>query len=140
LVRKKCRTSEMFFSRRRGCPEPEANAASVPTLTSRGLGAGPARRVVVDFLAVAFLAVAFLTTFAGVLARTGRSLMARTSLSSDSPDTRLRGAGTDAVDGAPQLFRAQRGDDRRARDMVGCDHFQPAMHSRIYVVLPRPSL
>ena len=40
LVRKKCRTSEMFFSRRRGCPEPEANAASVPTLTSRGLGVG----------------------------------------------------------------------------------------------------
>src|SRR6185312_6594623 len=56
LVRKKCRTSEMFFSRRRGCAEPEAKAASVPTLTSRSLGAGLARRVV--FAAVA-LAVRF---------------------------------------------------------------------------------
>src|ERR1700750_1762120 len=40
LVRKKCRTSEMFFSRRRGCPELAANAASVPTLTSRALAVG----------------------------------------------------------------------------------------------------
>src|SRR6185295_2965071 len=38
LVRKKWRTSEMFFNRRRGCPPPEAKAASVPTLTSRGVG------------------------------------------------------------------------------------------------------
>src|SRR6476661_1092573 len=37
LVRKKWRTSEMFFSRRRDCPEPGAKAASVPTLTSVGL-------------------------------------------------------------------------------------------------------
>src|SRR3954451_19283633 len=80
LVRKKCRTSEMFFKRRRGCPEPVAKAASVPTLTSRSLGVGLPRRVVVDFVAVAsarlagvdlsavdFLAAAFLGTFEGLL-------------------------------------------------------------------------
>src|SRR4029079_9306031 len=37
LVRKKWRTSEMFFNRRRGCPPPEAKAASVTTLSSRGV-------------------------------------------------------------------------------------------------------
>src|SRR5215813_5703999 len=37
LVRKKWRTSEMFFSFLRGCPVGEANAASVPTLISFGL-------------------------------------------------------------------------------------------------------
>jgi hypothetical protein len=113
LVRKKCRTSEMFFKCRRGAPEPVAKAASVPTLTSRSLGVGLARRVVVDFVAVAsvrlagvdlpvvdFLAAAFLVTFEGLLARTGRSLTARTSLSSDGSNTRPRGSGMDAVDGA----------------------------------------
>jgi hypothetical protein len=44
--------------------------------------------------------VAFLVTFDGRLARTGRSLMVSPSLSSDSPDTRPRGIGMDAVDGA----------------------------------------
>jgi len=69
--------------------------------------------VVVDFVAVAlervagvdlpvvdFLAAVFLVTFEGLLGRTGRSLTARTSLSSDSPDTRPQGSGMDAVDGA----------------------------------------
>src|SRR6478736_428693 len=52
LVRKKWRTSEMFFSRRRDCPEPGAKAASVPTLTSVGLAATVlARLVVPDFTA-----------------------------------------------------------------------------------------
>src|SRR5262245_890592 len=91
----------MFLSRLRACAEPEANAASVPTLTSRGLDVGPERRDTlatvplavrfagVDLLVVAFLAVAVLVTFDGLLARTGRSLMACTSLSSsDSPDTK----------------------------------------------------
>src|SRR6478752_6910486 len=77
LVRKKCRTSEMFFSRRRGCPELAANAASVPTLTSGALAVG--------LLAVGLERRAVLVTFDGLLALTGRSLMACTSLSSDSP-------------------------------------------------------
>src|SRR5215813_11863543 len=80
LVRKKCRTSEMFFSRRRVCPERAANAASVPTLTSRGLAAGLERRVAlaavalaarlagVDLLVVVFLAAAVLVTFDALLA------------------------------------------------------------------------
>src|SRR6185503_146987 len=131
LVRKKWRTSEMFFNRRRGCPPPEAKAASVPTLTSRGVGESFADRgsvspplradvfagfgavspplradvlvgvaLVPDVLvadvsvAVAFLVAAFVVRFAGadlppavfvvafegLLARTGRSVMARTSL------------------------------------------------------------
>jgi hypothetical protein len=46
------------------------------------------------------LAAAFLVTFEGRLARTGRSLMMCTSLSSDGSDTRPRGIGMDAVDGA----------------------------------------
>jgi len=131
-VRKKWRTSEMFFNRRRGCPPPEAKAASVPTLTSRGVGESFADRgsvspplradvlvgvalvpdvlvadvsvgvafLVADaFVAVALVAVAFLVAalvvrfagadlppavfvvaFEGLLARTGRSVMARTSL------------------------------------------------------------
>ena len=54
----------------------------------------------VDLPVVDFLATAFLVTFEGLLGRTGRSLTARTSLSSDSPDTRPRGSGMDAVDGA----------------------------------------
>jgi hypothetical protein len=102
----------MFFSRRRGCAEPEEKAASVPTLTSRGLAAVLARRVVfaavalvgrfagVDLRVVDFLAGAFFVTFEAVLARTGRSLMARTSLSSDNPDPRPRDSGMEAVDGA----------------------------------------
>jgi hypothetical protein len=102
----------MFFSRRRGCAEVEANAASVPTLTSRGFGVDLARRVVADFVAaalavrfagvdlaaLAFLAVAFLVTFEVCLARTGRSLMVCTSLLSDSPDPRPLGIEMDAVD------------------------------------------
>jgi hypothetical protein len=84
----------MFFSRRRACPEPEANAASVPTLTSRGLAVALARRVAVfvavdlvrlagvDLPVVDFLATVFVAAFEGLLARTGRSLMAGTSLSS----------------------------------------------------------
>src|SRR6478609_5328508 len=131
LVRKKWRTSEMFFNRRRGCPPPEAKAASVPTLTSRGVGESFADRgsvspplradvfagfgavspplradvlvgvalvpdvLVADALvAVAFLVAAlvvrfagadlppavFVVAFEGLLARTGRSVMARTSL------------------------------------------------------------
>src|SRR6478672_8518242 len=142
LVRKKWRTSEMFFNRRRGCPPPEAKAASVPTLTSRGVGESFADRgsvspplradvfagfgavspplradvlvgvalvpdvlvadvsvgvafLVADaFVAVAFLVAAlvvrfagadlppavFVVAFEGLLARTGRSVMARTSL------------------------------------------------------------
>src|SRR6476646_5617198 len=136
LVRKKWRTSEMFFNRRRGCLPPEAKAASVPTLTSRGVGESFADRgsvspplradvfagfgavspplradvlvgvalvpdvLVADaFVAVALVAVAFLVAalvvrfagadlppavfvvaFEGLLARTGRSVMARTSL------------------------------------------------------------
>jgi hypothetical protein len=137
----------MFFNRRRGCPPPEAKAASVPTLTSRGVGESFADRgsvspplradvfagfgavspplradvlvgvalvpdvlvadvsvgvafLVADaFVAVALVAVAFLVAalvvrfagadlppavfvvaFEGLLARTGRSVMARTSL------------------------------------------------------------
>jgi hypothetical protein len=92
----------MFFNRRRDCPELEADAASVPTLTSRGLAVALAVRLpgvavaVVDEAAVdvlaadvagvrlaeadratlAFSAVAFVAR----LARTGRSLMALTSL------------------------------------------------------------
>src|SRR5262245_53389070 len=82
LVRKKCRTSEMFFSRRRCCPEPAANAASVPTLTSRGLAVGLERRgafatvalatvglaavALAAVAAVALAAVAFAVRFAGV--------------------------------------------------------------------------
>src|SRR6476661_2245746 len=131
LVRKKWRTSEMFFNRRRGCPPPEAKAASVPTLTSRGVGESFADRgsvspplradvfagfgavspplradvlvgvaLVPDVLVadvsvgVAFLVAAsvvrfagadlppavFVVAFEGLLARTGRSVMARTSL------------------------------------------------------------
>src|SRR6476620_1125394 len=121
LVRKKWRTSEMFFNRRRGCPPPEAKAASVPTLTSRGVGESFADRgsvspplradvfagfgavspplradvlVGVALVAVAFLVAAlvvrfagadlppavFVVAFEGLLARTGRSVMARTSL------------------------------------------------------------
>jgi hypothetical protein len=99
----------MFFSRRRCCPEPEAKAASVPTLISRGLGVGLARRVVfaavalavrlagVDLPVVDFTVVALLAAFEGVLAPTGRSLIARTSLSSDGPDTRPSDGGMDAV-------------------------------------------
>jgi hypothetical protein len=139
----------MFFNRRRGCPPPEAKAASVPTLTSRGVGESFADRgsvspplradvfagfgavspplradvlvgvalvpdvlvadvsvglaflvtALVAFVAVALVAVAFLVAalvvrfvgadlppavfvvaFEGLLARTGRSVMARTSL------------------------------------------------------------
>src|SRR5262245_53421810 len=128
LVRKKCRTSEMFFSRRRCCPEPEANAASVPTLTSRGLAVGLApvvfvavalavRFTGVDLLVVVFLAVAVLVAFDGLLARTGRSLMACTSLSSDIPDTRPLSSGMDAVDGADFSVWAV-----------------PALHSQGYIV------
>src|SRR6476620_5946666 len=83
LVRKKWRTSEMFFSRRRGCVEPAAKAASVPMLTSRGsaalAGAGVVARLAgVDllagvFFAGVFLAGAFLTPVEDRLARTGRS-------------------------------------------------------------------
>ena len=84
LVRKKCRTSEMFFSRRRGCPEPEAEAASVPMLTSRGSEGLALRAVVrfadVDLLADVFFAGVVLAAFDGRLARTGRSLIAFTSL------------------------------------------------------------
>src|SRR6478735_5932986 len=131
LVRKKWRTSEMFFNRRRGCPPPEAKAASVPTLTSRGVGESFADRgsvspplradvfagfgavspplradvlvgvalvpdvLVADVLVgLAFLVAAlvvrfagadlppavFVVAFEGLLARTGRSVMARTSL------------------------------------------------------------
>jgi hypothetical protein len=47
----------MFFSRRRGCPAPEAKAASVPTLISRGLAVALARRVV-DFVAVTLVRLA----------------------------------------------------------------------------------
>jgi hypothetical protein len=54
----------------------------------------------VDLPVVDFLAAAFLVTFEGPLARTGRSLTARTSLSSDGSNTRPRGSGMDAVDGA----------------------------------------
>jgi hypothetical protein len=92
----------MFFSRRRGCPELAANAASVPTLTSGALAVGllavglerraalatvalAVRLAGVDLVVVVFLAAAVLVTFDGLLARTGRSLMACTSLSSDSP-------------------------------------------------------
>src|SRR6476659_10737327 len=112
LVRKTCRTSEMFFSRRRVCAEPEAKAASVPTLTSRGLAVALVPRVVfaaavvvagrfagVDLPVVVFFAGVFLMAFAVLLARTGRSLMARTSLSSNNPDTRPWGLPMDAVDG-----------------------------------------
>src|SRR3954454_2172264 len=92
LVRKKCRTSEMFFSRRRGCAEPEAKDASVPTLTSSGLAravvfagvAAVVRFAGVDLPVVDFLAGAFFVAFEAVLVRTGRSLMTRTSLSLDS--------------------------------------------------------
>src|SRR3954470_3604174 len=71
LVRKKCRTSEMFFNRRRVCPVPGAKAASVPTLISVGLaeavvgrltGGAAAATVLAGrftFLAGAFLAGAF---------------------------------------------------------------------------------
>src|SRR6478736_4156218 len=92
LVRKKWRTSEMFFNRRRGCPPPEAKAASVPTLTSRGVGESFADRgsvspplradvfagfgavspplvadvfVAVALVAVAFLVAALVVRFAG---------------------------------------------------------------------------
>ena len=86
LVRKKCRTSEMFLSRRRGCADPEAKAASVPTLTSGGLDA-LAMRAVVRFagtdlpaaVVAVFFAAAFLATFVGRLDRTGRSLIESTS-------------------------------------------------------------
>src|SRR5690242_4881075 len=96
LVRKKCRTSEMFFSFRRGGAEVEANAASVPTLTSRGFAVVSAPRFVfaavalaVRFTGTAAAVVDFLAAaFDGRLARTGRSVMARTSLSSASPDPR----------------------------------------------------
>jgi hypothetical protein len=44
----------------------------------------------VDLPVVAFLAAVFLVTFEGLLARTGRSLTACTSLSSDGSDTRPR--------------------------------------------------
>jgi hypothetical protein len=105
-VRNPGRTSEMFFSRRRDCAEAAANAASVPTLTSRGFVAALARRLVSTAVALAvrfagadvpvvdFLAAAF----DGRLARTGRSVMARTSLSSASPDPKPRGSGMDVVD------------------------------------------
>src|SRR6185312_12558224 len=58
LVRKKWRTSEMFFNLRRVCPEPDAKAASVPTLTSIGLADGDvsvAGVVAPDFRPTAFL-------------------------------------------------------------------------------------
>src|SRR6476620_10188304 len=55
FVRKKCRTSEMFLSRRRGVPELAAVAASVATLISRGADLAGAD------LTAAFLAGAFLT-------------------------------------------------------------------------------
>src|SRR3954454_15658846 len=103
LVRKKCRTSEMFFSRRRVCPVPGAKAASVPTLISVGLaeavvgrliGGAAAATVLVGrftclagaflaaaFLGVAFLAVVFLAVvFAACRDRPGRSVMLCTSL------------------------------------------------------------
>src|SRR3954453_21364996 len=93
LVRKKCRTSEMFFNRRRVAPVPGAKAASVPTLISVGLaeavvgrliGGAVAATVLVGrftclagaFLAAAFLAVVFLAVvFAACRDRTGRSVM-----------------------------------------------------------------
>src|SRR6478752_9443182 len=65
LVRKKCRTSEMFLSRRRGVPEPEADAASVAMLTSPGVDVTAAAaffaRAGVARLTGAFFAAAFLT-------------------------------------------------------------------------------
>jgi len=80
----------MFFSRRRGGAEPDANAASVPTVTSRGLDVDVARRLAVVFAAVDFVAARFagaalpvddfLGVFDGCLDRTGRSVMACTSL------------------------------------------------------------
>jgi len=81
----------MFFSRRRGGAEPDANAASVPTVTSRGLDVDVARRLAVVFAAVDFVAARFAgaalpvddflaVVFDGCLDRTGRSVMACTSL------------------------------------------------------------
>src|SRR6476659_1367726 len=104
LVRKKWRTSEMFFNRRRDCPDPGAKAASVPTLISVGLaeafvarltGGAVAATVLVGrftrlaglaFLAGTFLAGAFLpVVFVARRDRTGRSVMVCTSLlASDS--------------------------------------------------------
>jgi hypothetical protein len=58
LVRKKWRTSDMFFNVRRGCPVVGAKAASVPTLTSIGLddvGVVATGVVVPDFSPTAFL-------------------------------------------------------------------------------------
>jgi hypothetical protein len=61
--------------------------------------AAAVRLTAADLPVVDFLAAAFLVTFEGLLGRTGRSLTVGTSLSSDSPDTRPRGSGMDAVDG-----------------------------------------
>src|SRR6185295_7285241 len=67
LVRKKWRTSEMFFSRRRDCPEPGAKAASVPTLTSVGLAdTVPAPLVVPDFRATPLVVPDFRPTDLGL--------------------------------------------------------------------------
>ena len=104
LVRKKCRTSEMFFNRRRVCPVPEAKAASVPTLISVGLAEAVVGRLVGGAAAATvlagrftarrapswrptFLAVVFLTVaFVARRDRTGRSVMVCTSLlASESP-------------------------------------------------------
>jgi hypothetical protein len=72
----------MFFSRRRGCGEPGANAASVPMLISRGFAvfAEGVRLAGGDPPAAVFVAAVFLAAAEGRLVRTGRSLMAGTSL------------------------------------------------------------
>src|SRR6185312_15691743 len=72
LVRKKWRTSEMFFSRRRDCPEPGAEpgakAASVPTLTSVGLADTVlAPLVVPDFRATPLVVPDFRPTDLGLV-------------------------------------------------------------------------
>jgi hypothetical protein len=76
----------------------------------------------VDLPVVDFLAVAFLVTFEGLLARTGRSLMACTSLSSDSPDTRPPGSGMDAVDGA---FLTSKFEQSNTRDLYCGAAYRP---------------
>src|SRR6476619_2586219 len=89
----------MFLSRRRGVPEPEADAASVAMLTSPGVDVTAAAaffaragvaRLTGAFFAAAFLTGAFLAAVfpAALLVRTGRSLMADTSLSDGSAVSR----------------------------------------------------
>src|ERR1700753_57066 len=101
LVRKKCRTSDMFFNRRREDWALGAKAASVPTLTSLGSAAGVS--VAGGF---ALAAAALVAALVARCVRTGRSVIAAPR-SGSLAESRL-----------PTVFPVRAGNVRRLRQVV----------------------